>query len=103
MIVEVGHFALVLALLVAIFQMVVPAWGAYVGDERLMRVAEPAALCQFGLLAISALALTNAFITSDFSVANVVANSHSTKPLLYRISGVWGNHEGSMILWKSVV
>ncbi len=103
MIVEVGHFALVLALLVAIFQMVVPAWGAHVGDERLMRVAEPAALCQFGLLAISAIALANAFITSDFSVANVVANSHSTKPLLYRISGVWGNHEGSMILWVLIL
>jgi cytochrome c-type biogenesis protein CcmF len=103
LIVEVGHFALVLALLVAIFQMVVPAWGAHVGDERLMRVAEPAALCQFGLLAISAIALANAFITSDFSVANVVANSHSTKPLLYRISGVWGNHEGSMILWVLIL
>ena len=103
MIVELGHFALVLALLVAIFQMAVPAWGAHVGDDRLMRVAEPAALCQFGLLAVSALALANAYITSDFSVANVVAHSHSTKPLLYRISGVWGNHEGSMILWVLIL
>ncbi len=103
MIVELGHFALVLALLVAIFQMAVPAWGAHVGDDRLMRVAEPAALCQFGLLAVSALALTNSYITSDFSVANVVEHSHSTKPLLYRISGVWGNHEGSMILWVLIL
>jgi cytochrome c-type biogenesis protein CcmF len=102
-IVELGHFALVLALLVAILQMVVPAWGARVRDERLMAVAEPAALCQFGLLLVAFLALMNAYVTSDFSVANVVANSHSTKPLLYRISGVWGNHEGSMVLWVLIL
>jgi len=102
-IVELGHFALVLALLVAILQMVVPAWGAHVRDSRLMAVAEPAALCQFGLLLVAFLSLMNAYITSDFSVANVVANSHSTKPLLYRISGVWGNHEGSMVLWVLIL
>lgn len=103
MIVELGHFALVLALLVAIFQMVVPAWGAHRGDQRLMAVAEPAALCQFGLLLVAFLALTYAYVTSDFSVLNVASNSHSTKPLLYRISGVWGNHEGSMILWVLIL
>ncbi len=103
MIVELGHFALVLALLVAILQMVVPAWGAHVRDPRLMAVAEPAALCQFGLLLVAFLSLMNAYITSDFSVANVVANSHSTKPLLYRIAGVWGNHEGSMVLWVLIL
>jgi cytochrome c-type biogenesis protein CcmF len=103
LIVELGHFALILALLVAVFQMVVPAWGAHVNDNRLMRVAEPAALCQFGLLALAAIALTTAYISSDFSVANVATNSHSTKPLLYRISGVWGNHEGSMILWVLIL
>jgi cytochrome c-type biogenesis protein CcmF len=102
-IIELGHFALVLALLVAIFQMVVPAWGARVGDERMMAVGDPAALCQLGLLIVSFLALTTAYVTSDFSVANVAANSHSTKPLLYRISGVWGNHEGSMILWVLIL
>jgi len=103
LIVELGHFALILALLVAVFQMVVAAWGAHVNDDRLMRVAEPAALCQFGLLALAAIALTTAYISSDFSVANVATNSHSTKPLLYRISGVWGNHEGSMILWVLIL
>ncbi len=103
MIVELGHFALVLALLVAILQMVVPAWGAHVRDSRLMAVAEPAALCQFGLLLVAFLSLMNAYVTSDFSVANVVANSHSTKPLIYRISGVWGNHEGSMVLWVLIL
>ena len=103
MIVELGHFALVLALLVATLQMVVPAWGAHVRDARMMAVAEPAALCQFGLLLVAFLALMNAYVTSDFSVANVVANSHSTKPLIYRISGVWGNHEGSMVLWVLIL
>ncbi len=103
MVVELGHFALVLALLVAIFQMVVPAYGARTDDERLMAVGEPAALCQLGLLIVAFLSLTIAYVTSDFSVANVVANSHSTKPLLYRISGVWGNHEGSMLLWVLIL
>src|SRR5688572_10782697 len=103
MVVEVGHFALVLALLVAIFQMVVPAYGAQVRDHRLMAVADPAALCQFGLLLVAFLALTIAYVTSDFSVVNVANNSHSTKPLLYKISGVWGNHEGSMVLWVLIL
>ena len=66
-------------------------------------MADPAALCQFGLLGVSFLALMHAYVTSDFSVANVAANSHSTKPLLYRISGVWGNHEGSMVLWVLIL
>jgi len=99
MIVEFGHFALVLAVIVAMFQMIVPFWGARVGDQRLMTAGEPAAMAQFGLLAIAFAALTYAYVTSDFSVANVTANSHSAKPLIYRISGVWGNHEGSMLLW----
>ena len=103
MIIELGHFALVLAFLVALFQMVVPAYGAHVRDSRLMSVAEPAALCQFALLLLAFLALMQAYVTSDFSVANVAANSHSTKPLLYRISGVWGNHEGSMVLWVLIL
>jgi len=99
MIIELGHFAVMLALVVALVQMALPAWGARIGDARLMQVAEPAALAQLVLLATAFLALTYAYITSDFSVENVWANSHSDKPLLYRISGVWGNHEGSMLLW----
>jgi cytochrome c-type biogenesis protein CcmF len=102
-IVELGHFALILAVLVAVLQMIVPAWGAHVRDERMMAVGEPAALCQFGLMVVAFGCLTHAYVTSDFSVANVVANSHSTKPLLYRISGVWGNHEGSMVLWVLIL
>src|SRR5262245_11174852 len=103
MIVELGHFAVVLALAVAVVQMGLPAWGARIGDTRLMQVGEPAALVQLGLLAIAFLALTYAYVTSDFSVENVWANSHSHKPLLYRISGVWGNHEGSMLLWVLIL
>ena len=99
MIVEIGHFALILALLTALVQMALPAYGAHVGDARLMRLGSHAALAQLGLLTLSFLALTYAYVVSDFSVTNVVLNSHTTKPLIYRISGVWGNHEGSMLLW----
>ena len=99
MVIELGHFALLLALVVAVVQIVLPAWGARTGNTRLMAVAVPAAKAQFVLVAISFSALTYAYVVSDFSVANVYQNSHSAKPLLYRLSGVWGNHEGSMLLW----
>lgn len=103
MIVELGHFALVLALVVAAVQMVLPAWGARRRDGRLMSVAEPAAMAQLLLLILAFAALTHAYVVSDFSVQNVAANSHSTKPLIYKISGVWGNHEGSMLLWVLIL
>src|SRR5262245_57528995 len=99
MIAEIGHFALVLALAVALVQAALPAWGAQVRDTRLMQVTEPAAFAQLGLIALAFAALTYAYVTSDFSVENVWANSHTDKPLLYKISGVWGSHEGSMLLW----
>jgi cytochrome c-type biogenesis protein CcmF len=103
MVVEIGHFALILALVVATAQMIVPMWGAKVRDARLMAVGDSAAVVQFGLLIISFLALMHAFVTSDFSVLNVADNSHSEKPLIYRIAGVWGNHEGSMLLWVLIL
>ena len=103
LIVELGHFALILALGVAIFQMTVPAYGVRVGDRRLMGTADNAAVLQAGLVGLSFLALAHAYVVSDFSVANVAANSHSTKPLIYKISGVWGNHEGSMVLWVLIL
>ncbi len=103
MIIEIGHFALILALAVALVQMTVPAWGARVRNAQMMAVAEPAAVCQFLLLGVAFSALIYAFVVSDFSVASVVANSHSQKPLIYRISGVWGNHEGSMVLWVLIL
>jgi cytochrome c-type biogenesis protein CcmF len=103
MIIEIGHFALILALLVATAQCVVPAWGARTRDARLMAFGEPAAIAQVVLVLIAFLALMYAYVTSDFSVVNVATNSHSSKPLIYRISGVWGNHEGSMLLWVLIL
>jgi cytochrome c-type biogenesis protein CcmF len=101
--IEIGHFALILALGVALAQLALPALGAWAGDVRLMRVARPAAVAQFLLVLVAFGALTIAYVTSDFSVENVVRNSHSAKPLLYKISGVWGNHEGSMVLWVLIL
>ena len=103
MIVEAGHFGLVLALMVALVQAVLPLAGAARGEPRWMAVARPAAFAQFGLVAFSFGCLTYAFVASDFSVAAVVANSHTAKPLLYKVSGVWGNHEGSMLLWVLIL
>ena len=103
MIVELGHFALVLALAVSLVQMAVPAIGAHRREAPLMHVAEPAALLQFGLVALAFAALTYAFVVSDFSVKLVYDNSHSAKPLIYKVSGVWGNHEGSMVLWVLIL
>ncbi|MBL8836332.1 MAG: heme lyase CcmF/NrfE family subunit, partial [Alphaproteobacteria bacterium] len=103
MIVEIGHYALILAFAVAFVQSVLPLMGAARGDGALMEVGRSAALAQFGLIAFAFAALTQAFVVSDFSVAAVVANSHSTKPMLYKIAGVWGNHEGSMLLWVLIL
>jgi len=100
---ETGHFALILALGVALAQMILPIWGAQRGDLSLMRIGATAAQAQFGLLLIAFLGLMVAYVTSDFSLLNVVENSHSAKPLLYKISGVWGNHEGSMLLWVLIL
>jgi len=99
MIVELGHFALVLAFVVAIAQMTIPMIGAARGWRGWMAVAEPAATAQLLLLAFSFTALTYAFVTSDFSLRLVTLNSHTDKPMLYKVTGVWGNHEGSMLLW----
>jgi len=103
MIAEIGHFALILAVGVALYQFIVPLWGAQRGDVGAMRSGVSAALLQFVLIAVSFAALTHAYVVSDFSVENVVANSHSAKPLLYKLSGVWGNHEGSMLLWVLIL
>ncbi len=103
MIVELGHFALVLALAVALVQVVLPMWGAHRGNPALMAVGDTAAGVQFLLLLTAFGALTWAFVTSDFSVALVVGNSHTAKPMLYKISGVWGNHEGSLLLWTTIL
>lgn len=103
MITELGHFALILAFMVAIVQMVVPMIGAQKRWNSWMAVAEPAANAQFFLTAFAFGALVWAFVTSDFSLRLVVLNSHSAKPMLYKISGTWGNHEGSILLWLLIV
>ena len=103
MIAETGHFAMILAAAVALYQFLVPLYGAARGDAALMRTAIPAAASQLALVALAFAALTHAYVTSDFSVINVAENSHSAKPLLYKLSGVWGNHEGSMLLWVLIL
>jgi cytochrome c-type biogenesis protein CcmF len=103
MIVEVGHFALVLAFAAALAQTVAPFLGARSGDRDLMDVGRSAALTQLVLVAIAFAALVKAHLTSDFSVLNVAENSHSAVPGIYKISGVWGNHEGSMLLWVLIL
>ncbi|MEM1274825.1 MAG: heme lyase CcmF/NrfE family subunit [Pseudomonadota bacterium] len=103
MIVELGHFALILAFAVSLFQMSVPMIGAAYGWRGWMAAARPAATAQFALTALSFAALTYAFVTSDFSVHLVTANSHTLKPMLYKITGVWGNHEGSLLLWVLIL
>jgi len=99
MIDEIGHFALVLALCIAAVQVVVPLYGASRGDERLIALARPAALAQFLFIAIAFFSLMHAYAVSDFSLVNVATNSSVAKPLLYKLTGVWSNHEGSMLLW----
>ncbi|WP_181704158.1 heme lyase CcmF/NrfE family subunit [Chthonobacter albigriseus] len=100
---EIGHFALVLALALALVQSVVPIIGARRRDAALMAVAPAAALAQCALIGLSFAALTQAYVVSDFSIVNVVENSHSLKPMLYKVTGVWGNHEGSMLLWVLIL
>ncbi len=103
MIAELGHVALALALGVAVFQSVVPLVGADRGWADWMGTAAPSAMAQLLLIGISFAALTHAFVTSDFSVRIVAENSHSLKPMLYKITGTWGNHEGSMLLWVLIL
>src|ERR1700741_2233866 len=99
MLVEIGHFALILAMLVALVQATVPLVGASVRSRALMDLSQPAALLQFGLVALAFAVFMHAHIISDFSVRNVFENSHTAKPMLYKGTGVWGSHEGSMMLW----
>jgi cytochrome c-type biogenesis protein CcmF len=100
---ESGHYALVLAFGLALIQSTVPILGARWRDFPLMNVARSAAVAQLIFVAASFAALIALHVSSDFSVVNVVENSHSMKPLIYKITGVWGNHEGSMLLWVSIL
>ncbi|MCO4841541.1 MAG: heme lyase CcmF/NrfE family subunit [Yoonia sp.] len=100
---ELAHFSLILALGIAVVQMIVPMIGAQTGRRTWMAIAEPAATSQVILVGFSFCVLMWAFVQSDFSLALVYENSHTAKPLLYKISGVWGNHEGSMLLWVLIL
>jgi len=99
MIIELGHVALWLALAAALVQSIVPLWGTFARSASAMRVADTAAQVQFAAAALAFAALTYAYVVSDFSLRNVALNSHSSKPMLYKVTGVWANHEGSMLLW----
>ncbi|MFQ5955133.1 MAG: heme lyase CcmF/NrfE family subunit [Kiloniellales bacterium] len=103
MIAEIGHYALILALFAALIQGTLPLIGAQRGHTAWMALSRPAAGVQLIFILLAFLALMHAYVTSDFSVLNVVNNSHSASPLLYKLSGVWGNHEGSMVLWVLIL
>lgn len=103
MIIEIGHYALVLALAAGIIVSIVPLVGVRRLDEAMMELAPTGSFVLFGLVAFSFGVLTYAHVVSDFSVANVWENSHSLVPLIYKYSGVWGNHEGSMLLWLLIL
>ena len=99
MIPEIGHYALILALAMALVQVAAAPLGARLRDSGLMALARPAAVAQFVFISAALACLMQAFVVSDFSVVTVADNSHSAKPLLYKFTGTWGNHEGSMLLW----
>lgn len=103
MIYELGHVALILALAMALAQSVLPLIGAQTGNAAWMGLARPSAVGQFLFALISYLCLTHAFVTNDFSVALAANHSNSTLPLHYRITAVWGNHEGSILLWSLIL
>ncbi len=103
MIAELAHYALVLAFVLAVLQTILPLWGARKNDLTLMGVAGPLAVAVFAFITLSFAGLMVSFVRSDFSVLAVYSNSHSLQPLLYKITGVWGNHEGSMVLWVFVL
>jgi cytochrome c-type biogenesis protein CcmF len=99
MIAEIGHYALILALALAVVQSTLPLIGAWRGNAALMAVSRPTVAGQFVFISLAFACLMYAYVVSDFSVANVFENSHSAKPLMYKFTAVWGNHEGSMLLW----
>jgi len=101
--VEIGHFALILAFSLTVCQSILPFLGARLGDVKLMMVDRPVAIAVFFMTLLSFGALTTSYIQSDFSVSNVWENSHSLKPMIFKVTGVWGNHEGSMLLWALIL
>jgi cytochrome c-type biogenesis protein CcmF len=103
MIPEIGHVALILALTMALAQSVLPLIGAQTGNAAWMSLARPSARGQFVFVAMAYACLTYAFVNNDFSVALAAMHSNSTLPLAYRYTAVWGNHEGSILLWALIL
>src|SRR5690242_20693319 len=103
MIAELGHYALMLALGLALIQGTMPIIGTRSNDPVLMSIAAPTAVAQFAFVAMAFTALAVCYVISDFSVLNVFENSNSQMPLIYRLTSIWGNHEGSMMLWVSIL
>src|SRR5437763_15711557 len=99
MIPEIGQFALILALMLALTQATLPLIGAAKGIPQLVAMARPTAQAQFIFVTIAFSCLAYSFITNDFSVLNVATNSNSQLPLQYRLAATWGSHEGSLLLW----
>ena len=99
MIPEIGHFALLLALVLAVVQASVPLTGSFTGNRYWMALARPLAWGQLTFIGIAFLCLLQAFVTDDFSVLYVAGNSNSLMPTPYKISAIWGAHEGSLLLW----
>ena len=100
---ELGHFALIMALCVSAAQSLIPIIGAYRKHQASIALAQPTAIIQFLLVSLAFGCLIHAYLISDFSVLNVASNSHTDKPLIYKISGAWGNHEGSLLLWVFIL
>lgn len=100
---EFGHYALALACTLAVIQGFAPLIGIFLGNKSLIDTAPPLALGQFIALCVSFACLIYASMTNDFSVKNIVENSSIAKPMLYKIAGVWGNHEGSILLWAFIL
>ena len=103
MIPELGHFALALALSLALVQSILPIVGAGKNDLRLMQSASATAYGQVVFVGLAFAALMNAFVTSDFTVLNVASNSNSLKPMIYKVAATWGSHEGSLLLWVFIL
>ncbi len=100
---EIGHFALVLALMVAIVQSVFPILGAATNNAQWIAMAKPTARAQLLCLIVSFACLTASFLASDFSVLYVASNSNTLMPVIYKVSAVWGAHEGSLLLWVLIL
>ena len=103
MIPELGQLCLVIALLTSLLQAGVPLVNRFNQPHNLLHLTKSTATALFLLVSSAFAALLYAYIASDFSVLNVILNSHSSKPLIYKIVGAWGNHEGSMLLWMWVL